>query len=64
MDIVRMLRRVAAQIGTEQQMAPSTWREDKELLYQAASEIERLRSRLDEREVPIEIARHKPHPRF
>jgi hypothetical protein len=57
MDIVRQLRKVAYQIGTEQQMAPATWREDKELLYQAASEIERLRSRLDEREAPIEIAR-------
>lgn len=64
MDIVRQLRKVAAQIGAEQQMAPATWREDRELLYQAASEIERLRSRLDEEETPLEIAHHKRPLRF
>jgi hypothetical protein len=64
MDIVRQLRNIAAQIGAAQQMTPATWRQDTELLYQAASEIERLRARLDEHETPIEIARHKPPVRF
>jgi hypothetical protein len=49
MDIVRQLRRTGAKVAAEREMALyTTWREDKELLYRAATEIEKLRSCLDQ----------------
>jgi hypothetical protein len=57
MDIVRQLRGTAVKVALEKEMAPYTaWKEDSELLYRAANEIERLRSQLDGREAPPQTA--------
>ena len=56
MDIVRQLRGTAVKVALEKEMAPyAAWKEDSELLYRAANEIE-IRSELDKRDEPLQKA--------